>query len=117
MALHITVTNQGSVPASNIVVEDFGAPGLTNTGSSTITLAGPLAAGASETVQVTFTVDADAAAGISTNIAEIQSSEDDLGESPNDNDSTEDSDPNNDPTEDNAVDGENGDEEYIQVRQ
>ena len=107
----IEVINQGTVPASNITVEDFGAPGLTNNGSSTLTIAGPIAAGASETVQVTFTVDADATAGISTNIAEIQSSEDDLGESPNDNDSTEDSNPNNDPTEDNAVNGENGDED------
>ena len=107
----IEVINQGTVPASNIVVEDFGAPGLTNTGASTITIAGPLAAGASEIVQVTFTVDADATAGTSTNIAEIQSAEDDNGDNPTDNDSTPDNDPNNDPTEDDAVDGENGDED------
>jgi len=107
----IEVINQGTVPASNIVVEDFGAAGLTNNGSSTLTIAGPLAPGASEIVQVTFTVDADAAAGISTNIAEIQNAEDDLGNEPNDNDSEGDSDPNNDPTENDAVDGENGDED------
>ena len=45
------------------------------------------------------------------NGAEIQSSEDDLGDSPDDIDSEEDNDPNNDPTTNDEIDNGNGDED------
>jgi len=106
----ITVFNQGTVEANNVVVEDFAPEGLTIVGSSTVTIP-TVAANDSEIVQVEFTVDANATTGIATNIVEIQSAEDDQGNNPTDNDSTPDNDPNNDPTEDNAIDNENGDED------
>ena len=101
----IEVTNQGTVPASNIVIEDYAPAGLTAVSGTTLTIAGPVAPGASASVDVTFTVTATTAGSLE-NGAEIQSSEDDLGDSPEDNDSTADNDPNNDPTTDDEVNGD-----------
>ena len=103
-------SNQGTVEATNIVIEDFAPAGLTPTGPSTFTIAS-LAAGASEVISASFTVDADATAGTTENIAEITSAEDEFGDSPEDVDSTSDDDPNNDPTVDNEVDNNGGDED------
>jgi len=108
---NIEVFNQGTVEASNILVEDFGAPGLTPTSSTTETIAGPLAPGASEVIQIEFTVDMDATAGTINNIAEIQSAEDPDGNNAPDFDSTPDNDPNNDPNVDDVVDNTGGDED------
>jgi len=113
----IEVFNQGTVPASNVVVEDYVPTGLTIVGSSTLTLAGPIAPGSSASVDVSFIVDDANAATTLENGAEIQSSEDDLGENPNDIDSTEDNDPNNDTTEDNEIDNGSGDEDDDDIEQ
>jgi len=107
----IEVINQGTVPASNIVVEDFTPEGLTANGSSTINIPGTIQPGGSEIVSVEFTVNANASAGNTTNIAEIQSGQDDLGDNPEDIDSTPDNDPNNDPTVDNETENGGGDED------
>jgi len=79
---------------------------LTPTGPSVITIPGPIAPGASTSIDVSFIVNADASAGTVTNTAEIQDANDDLGDSPEDNDSTTDDDPNNDPSTDDAIDGD-----------
>jgi len=92
----ITVTNQGTVPAQNIVIEDYAPVGLTATGSTTLSIAGPLAPGASQAVTIEFTADPATTGGQLINVAEIASAEDELGDNPNDLDSTPDSDPNND---------------------
>ena len=80
-------------------------------GTAVTTVAGPIAPGASEVVQISFTVNQNANAGTTTNIAEIQSSQDDLGDSPNDNDSDEDNNPNNDPTSNDEINNGDGDED------
>jgi len=103
VSFDIEIFNQGTVPASNIVVEDFTPAGLTANGSTTINIAGPLAPGASEVVSLEFTVNTNASAGTTTNIAEIQSGEDDLGDNPEDIDSTPDGNPTNDSTDDNSM--------------
>ena len=107
----VEVFNQGTVPASNIEVEDFGAAGLTAVGSPTQIIAGPIAPGASATVDFSFTVDADATAGTTNNIAEILTADDSDGNTPPDNDSTGDNDPNNDPNVDDEIDNNGGDED------
>ena len=107
----IEVFNQGTVPASDIVIEDYVPAGLTAIGSTTLNIAGPIAPGASESVDISFTVDFTTTATTLENGAEIQSSVDDLGETPDDIDSTEDNDPNNDPTTDNEIDNGSGDED------
>ena len=89
---------------------DYVPAGLTANGPTNLTIAGPIAPGASESVDIEFTVTANAQGTIE-NGAEITGANDDLNESPEDIDSTPDGDPGNDPTEDNAIDGENGDED------
>ena len=82
----IDVTNQGTGNATDIVVTDYlPTSGLTladaawtdnGDGTAEITLPGPLAAGATETVSITFTVDL-TAVGTIVNVAEITSADDD----------------------------------------
>jgi len=110
----IEVTNQGSVAASNVVIQDYVPAGLTATGAASLTIAGPIAPGASESVDISFVVST-TDAGTLENGAEIQSAEDDLGDNPDDNDSTPDADDSNDPTTDDAIDGENGDEDDADI--
>ena len=95
----ITVENQGQVDAANIAVTDFTPDGLTlddsawtDNGDGTATLATPiaaLAAGDSTTVNITFTVDADATGTID-NFAEISDATDSDGNTVADIDSTPD---------------------------
>jgi len=69
---------------------------------------GPIAPGASTTIDITFTI-----TGIDpiTNVAEIASAEDGNGNPGNDTDSTPNNDPNDDPVTDDVTDGTNGDED------
>ena len=126
----IEVFNQGTADASNIEITDYIPSGLTLNDSdwsgagntATITLPGTLVAGASTTVDITFTVDATTSDADVINVAEISDAEDGNGDSVAngdipDNDSTPDTDPNNDPggevngNTDDTVDNQNGDED------
>jgi len=115
----ITVYNQGDVTATNVVVNDFPPAGLilndsnwsSSGGASTITIAGPIAPGASTTVEITYGLDPSAAPGSLTNIAEIESAQDGDGNPTNDVDSNPDNDPNNDNTVDDVIDNSGGDED------
>ncbi len=129
----IEITNQGNIPAKNIVINDYipegyervgssaGANGTNWTGSgaagttTTTTITAELAPGASTTVTIDLRIiDAGNEAVDYINIAEIKSAEDNQGndQSNNDKDSTPDSDPGNDaggavmtPSDD-AIDGD-----------
>ena len=95
----ITIENQGAVDAGNIEVTDFVPTGLTlndaawtDNGDDTATLSTPIAslvAGETTTVDITFTVDADAT-GTLDNFAEISNATDADGNVVNDIDSTPD---------------------------
>ena len=95
----LTVTNQGSVVATQIWLVDYIPTGLTLADSDwsemgglamlNTPLPGPLAGGANTTVDITFTVDADAAGTID-NFAEIASALDGDGNAVTDVDSTPD---------------------------
>ena len=95
----ITVENQGAVDAANIELVDFVADGLTlnddawtDNGDGTASLSTPiaaLAAGESTSVNITFTVDADATGTID-NFAEISNATDADGNPVTDIDSTPD---------------------------
>ena len=95
----ITVENQGAVDAANIELVDFVSDGLTlnddawtDNGDGTASLSTPiaaLAAGESTSVNITFTVDADATGTID-NFAEISNATDANGNPVNDIDSTPD---------------------------
>ena len=135
----ITVINQGTVNAENVTVTDYlPATGLTladpawtdnGDGTADTSIAGPLAPGASTTVDITFTVDADATGQIN-NFAEISAADptdgggiiltDDTGAPLTDIDSVPDADPSddnqptgpNEPTDDTIdEDGLNGGDE------
>jgi uncharacterized repeat protein (TIGR01451 family) len=112
----ITVYNQGNVDATAIQVSDYIPTGLTlndanwSVSNGTATLKTPitsLAAGASTTRDITFTVNA-GVTGSLTNTAEISSAKDANGNTPTDVDSTPDNNPNNDGTPKNDVINENG---------
>jgi uncharacterized repeat protein (TIGR01451 family) len=119
----LTVENQGAVDATNVELVDYLPAGLTladaawtDNGDGTATLNTPLAAlavGASTTVDITFTIDADASGQID-NWAEIAGALDGDGNPVTDIDSVPDSTPGNDnqPTGPNDVTddetGENG---------
>ncbi len=113
----IAVINQGTVDATSIAVTDYKPAGLTlNDANWTlgagglITLATPiatLAAGATTTRDITFTID-NGVTGSITNTAEISSAKDGAGNTPTDIDSTPDNDPTNDGTPKNDVVTENG---------
>jgi len=80
-------------------------------GTATATIAGPLAPGDSENIDITFTIPADAAAGSFENFAEISSAEDEDGNPATDIDSTPDNDPDNDNYTDDVTDNTDGDED------
>jgi len=113
----ITVTNQGTIAAQNIVINDYIPAGLVlndaawtaNAGiANNNSPLGPIAPGASTSIDITFTI-----IGIDPiiNIAEIASAEDGNGNPGNDQDSTPDNDPADDPVTDDVTDGTNGDED------
>jgi len=114
LTFEITVTNEGDVTATDIIVNDFPPSVLiladanwTDTGSySTTTIPGPLAAGESTSVQVSYTLSPDAAPGSFENIAEIGGASDGDGNPVDDVDSTPDDDPNNDPDDEDDNDNE-----------
>lgn len=96
----ITVTNQGNMDATAVTITDYMPTGLTlndatwtDNADGTATLATPfdLAAGATNTVTIEFTVDADAPAGSIVNWAEISSFLGFDGSTVSDADSTPDS--------------------------
>jgi len=115
----ITVYNQGDVTAQNIEITDYIPTGLllddtnwTQSGATAVTtIAGPLAAGASTTVDITFTIDPSVMPGTYTNFAEISAAEDENGNPGMDIDSTPDNDPSNDNYTDDVIDNSNDDED------
>ncbi len=102
VTFEITLINQGSVDAYNIDVIDYIPSGLMLNdsnwsivnGNAVTSFAGPLAAGSSVTIPITFTVTA--TDGSITNVAEITDAEDEDGNHPEDSDSEADNNPNND---------------------
>jgi len=119
----IVVTNQGTIDAENILVSDYIPSGLTLTDAAwteapagTATLNTPiasLAAGASTTLTIAFTLDPGVTDGtILTNYAEISAADNALTGQPGDDvDSTPDAN-NDDPVGgDNVTDNSNGDED------
>jgi len=116
----ITIFNQGDVVAQNVLITDYLPTGLIlndaawadqGDGTATITIAGPIAAGADESVTITFTIPSDAGPGSLENIAEITSAEDEDGNPGEDIDSTPDNDPDNDTLVDDEIDNGGGDED------
>ena len=117
----ITVFNQGTVTAQNIVITDHLPNGfvLNDTNwtagagnTATRTIAGPLAPGASTSVELIVTVTTAGRAGENINFAEISYAEDTTGATPIDRDSDDDGDGDNDgDINDDDVDNTDGDED------
>ncbi|WGZ93499.1 MAG: DUF11 domain-containing protein [Candidatus Thiothrix putei] len=118
----IEVYNQGTLEAKDIEVVDYIPSGLTlndaawqDNGDGTATLKAPiaaLAAGESTTVNISFTVKADATAGKVTNAAEIMAFKDADGKPGVDVDSTPDNNPGNEAgIKDDVIDNTDGDED------
>jgi len=116
----ITVYNQGTMTAQNIEVTDYIPSGLTladpawslSAGNTAVTtIAGPLAPGASTSVDIVFTIDSGVSGNLQ-NFSEISGAENENGDPEEDIDSTADGQNGNDgPYEDNFTDGTNGDED------
>ncbi len=122
----INVYNQGNVDMYNVVINDFIPCGyeylISNDGTwlydgtsrATTTIAGPIAAGSSETVSITLTIQECVSREAWKNVAEIESMEDQEGNDRTDDDVDSDGDdnPDNDgEMEDNVTNGDNGDED------
>jgi len=116
----ITVFNQGTEVAQNIEITDYTPTGLTlndsdwadqGNGTATATIAGPLNPGDSESIDITFTIPADATNGSYENFAEISAAQDEDGNPGEDIDSTPDNDPDNDNYTDDVTDNSNDDED------
>lgn len=115
----LTISNQGTIAARDLVVTDYITAGFTFTpnngwtGSGTqisTTIAGPLAAGTSTTTILVLRVATNYYGSQLTNFAEISSADDDGNPAtppPTDVDSTPDNNPNNDGTPKNDVTNEN----------
>jgi len=115
----LTVTNQGTVDAYNIDLTDYipsdmslndidWTENVLGEADLNVPIAGPLAPGASTTVNITLMIDPTFQGDAITNYAEISDADDDndpTNGTPDDIDSTPDSDENNDgPAEDNVTD-------------
>lgn len=118
----VEVYNQGTTEATAIEVTDYIPTGLTlsdknwtDNGDGTATLKTPiasLAAGTSTTVEINFTVAANATKGTLSNVAEISAAKDKDGNPFVDKDSTPDSNGGNDPVvKDDVIDNTDGDED------
>jgi len=116
----ITVFNQGSITAQNVLITDYMPVGLVlndsnwtdqGDGTATITITGSILAGASESVDITLNIPAGTSPGSLENFAEITSAEDENGNPGDDIDSTADNDPDNDNLTDDEIDNGNGDED------
>ncbi len=127
VAFTITVTNQGTVDATNITIVDYLPAGLTLSATDTngwvasgdnvqTVVPGPLAAGQSVDLTIITTVDNGLNTGQLVNWAEIAGAADETGTPRVDVDSTPDTDPANDAggdpaTNDNVIDNTDGDED------
>jgi len=125
VAFEITVFNQGTTDAYNVLVNDYvpagytfalaGNPGwgdIDANGHPDYTFAGPIAPGASAVATINLTVVDPYSGEDLLNWAEIAGSEDENGDPVMDADSTPDDDPTNDgPYEDDDTDNTNGDED------
>jgi len=116
----ITIFNQGSITAQNVLITDYLPTGLTlndsawadqGDGTATTTIAGPIVAGSEASVTITLNVPEGTSPGSLENIAEITSAEDENGNSADDIDSTPDNDPNNDNLTDDEIDNGGDDED------
>ena len=87
----VTVFNQGTVPATNVIVEDYVPSGLTPVGfdPTAIQIPGTIPVGGSIEVELDFTITGDVTGEI-VNVSEIIFAQDDLGNTPPDEDSTPD---------------------------
>jgi|GEM_PF-2128844 len=119
VTFEITVTNQGTVAAQDILLTDtvpvglsLADPNWTDLGATAVgMLAGPLAPGSAATVEIRFVIDADAS-GRMVNVAEISGANGPDGQPRDDIDSSADGDAGNDgPVTDDATGNENGDED------
>jgi uncharacterized repeat protein (TIGR01451 family) len=117
----ITVYNQGTVEARNILITDYvpagfvlSDPNWTAGPDNTIslTIAGPLTPGGQINVSLMLRLTGEAIVGPAVNVAEITRAEDANGDTPLDIDSDQDNDPENDgePVDD-AIGNEDGDED------
>ncbi len=94
----ITVLNQGNVAATQVEVTDYIPTGMTlndanwtlSAGKAKRTIAGPVLAGASTSVDITLKIDDNFTGSSLTNVAEISKAKDDKGNTPTDVDSTPD---------------------------
>lgn len=117
----IEVTNQGNIDAKDIAVVDYIPTGLTLADANWTATAGiatlntpiaALVAGDKTTVEISFTVNADAVKGTLQNAAEISGATDSKGQPVTDIDSTPDTNPANETKiTDDAIDGTGGDED------
>ncbi len=117
----ITVYNQGTVEARNIVVTDYVPLGLVLSDPNwtpgvgnrvTRTIAGPLLPGDEISINLTLRVTGEAIVGPSVNMAEISAAEDGDGNQPLDIDSNMDDDPDNDgEIIEDEINNEGGDED------
>ena len=109
----LTVFNQGTVPAANVIVQDFTPAGLTPNGfdPTAISVPGVIPVDGSVEVELEYTVDGSVTGEI-INVAEIIFAQDDLGNTPPDQDSTPDDIADNDAgglvdsAADDAIDGD-----------
>lgn len=115
----ITVYNQGNVDSKNIDIVDYIPSGLilneqnnwTNgNGTASYTIAGPINPGGSATVDITFTVSANASGSI-VNLTEISDAEDTSGNHPDDVDPPDTNSGNDTIGGDDITDNSNGDED------
>jgi len=116
----ITVYNQGEASAQNILIADYVPAGLTLNDAdwtlmgttATATIAGPVAPGASASIDITYSVPNTAASSTETNFAEIASADDMFGNPGVDADSTPDMNNSNDGTPvDDEINNAGGDED------
>jgi gliding motility-associated-like protein/uncharacterized repeat protein (TIGR01451 family) len=121
----ITVLNQGTVAAYNVEVVDYLPASLTlssndtngwigSVGNITNSIPGPIAPGASVTLQMIATIDAGFTGSSIVNVAEITAADNDndiTNLPPTDDDSNPDSNPGDPQGPDNSTDNSNGDED------
>ena len=122
----VEIFNQGNIDLYNVVVNDFVPCGYewvaanspiwsfdVSTGIATTSIPGPIVAGDSIKISKLLTIQDCNEAGAWTNVAEVESMQDEAGEdiTNGDVDSNADTDPKNDVTQDNVNDNTNGDED------
>ncbi len=124
----ITIFNQGTIPATNVLITDYiplgmslNDPSWTSTGAQTASqlIAGPIAAGANLSVNIILRLNSSMPGASYRNLAEITSAQDDAGVPRPDKDSIPDSNPNNDgpPTNDetNNINNDQDDQDFAEI--